>query len=168
VCALGLGHCLVGRSHECDDPEWVKRLPAVSRPTFDIGGSSKDVDERVRARLAAGEPLYEVDEELLLSLAPDVLITQSHCEVCAVSPADIAHGVRATLERKAVVSLSAGTLDGVLAGFLEVARVIGKADEGCALVDAIIARLAALEAKTKPLPRRRVVCLEWVEPVFAM
>jgi len=168
VCALGLGHCLVGRSHECDDPEWVKRLPAVSRPTFDIGGSSKDVDERVRARLAAGEPLYEVDEALLLSLAPDVLITQSHCEVCAVSPGDIAHGVRATLERKAVVSLSAGTLDGVLAGFLEVARVIGKADEGCALVDAIIARLAALEAKTKTLPRRRVVCLEWAEPIFAM
>src|ERR1041385_499904 len=168
VCALGLGNRLVGRSHECDDPEWVKALPAVSRPTFDITGSSKDVDARVRERLAAGAPLYEVDEALLAELAPDVLITQSHCEVCAVSPGDFAHGVRAKLERKSVVSLSAGTLDGVLAGFGDVAKVVGRAAEGAALVSSIRARIDAVQRTTRALPKPRVVCLEWVEPAFAM
>ena len=62
VCALGLGERLVARSHECDFPAWIKRLPAVSRPTFDIGGTSADIDGRVRERLRAGAPLYEVDD----------------------------------------------------------------------------------------------------------
>jgi iron complex transport system substrate-binding protein len=168
VCALGLGDHLVGRSHECDDPEWVKTLPAVSKPAFDITGSSGDVDARVRARFAAGEPLYEVDEELLTRLAPDVLLTQSHCEVCAVSPGDFAHGVRAKLERKAVVSMSASNLDGILASFEEVATVLGRPEAGAALVGSIRKCLDALRAKTKPLSAPRVACLEWVDPVFPM
>src|SRR6185295_6311312 len=87
VCALGAGDELVGRSHECDDPPWVtERLPALSHPTFDVTGTSADIDARVRAKLRAGEPLYEVDEARLLALEPDLVITQSHCEVCAVSP----------------------------------------------------------------------------------
>src|SRR5271154_505301 len=114
VCALGLGDSLVGRSHECDSPEWVKRLPALSRPAFDVSGSSRDIDERVRARLAAGQPLYEIDENLLAALAPDILITQTHCEVCAVSPADLAHGAVAKLTREKVVALRTGTLEGIL------------------------------------------------------
>lgn len=168
VCALGLGDHLVGRSHECDDPEWVKKLPAVSRPTFDITGTSAEVDARVRTLFAAGEPLYEVDEELLTKLAPDVLLTQSQCEVCAVSPGDLAHGVRAKLERKAVVSMSASDLDGILDSFEEVAKVLRHADAGGVLVRSIRERLQVLKAKTTALPHPRVVCLEWVDPVFAM
>ncbi len=61
VCALGAGDRLVGRSHECDHPEWVRRLPSLSRPTFEIGGSSLETDRVVRERLASGQPLYEVD-----------------------------------------------------------------------------------------------------------
>jgi iron complex transport system substrate-binding protein len=168
VCALGLGDNLVGRSHECDDPEWVKKLPAVSKPAFDITGSSGEVDARVRARFAAGQPLYEVDEELLAKLAPDVLLTQSHCEVCAVSPGDFAHGVRAKLERKAVVSMSASDLDGILQSFEEVAKVVGRADAGAGLVQSIRERLRALRAKTEALRPVRVACLEWADPVFPM
>src|SRR5256885_550238 len=62
VCALGAGDQLVGRSHECDHPTWVTRLPALSRPTFDIAGSSDEIDRRVREKLRAGEPLYAIDE----------------------------------------------------------------------------------------------------------
>jgi len=105
VCALGLGERLVARSHECDFPAWVKRLPAVSRPTFDVAGTSADIDERVRQRLRAGLPLYEIDEALLASLAPDVIVTQTHCEVCAVSPSDLAHGAQPKLERRQLVAL---------------------------------------------------------------
>jgi iron complex transport system substrate-binding protein len=196
VCALGLGERLVARSHECDFPAWVKRLPAVSHPTFDVAGTSADIDARVRERLRAGLPLYEVDEALLASLAPDVIVTQTHCEVCAVSPGDLStwapqrvpapprggsggeaaraptrsHGAPAKLERRQVVALDTGTIDGILTGFESVARVLGAADAGRALVAGIRARLAALAERTRALPRPwpTVACLEWTEPLFAM
>lgn len=168
VCALGLGDRLVGRSHECDHPAWVTRLPAVSEPTFDITGSSRDIDERVRERLRAGTPLYEIDEARLASLAPDIVITQTHCEVCAVSPADLTHGGAPHLVREQVVALRTGTLDGILEGFLEVARVLGRPSEGAALVAHLRERTSDLAARTSGLPRRRIACLEWIDPVFAM
>lgn len=168
VCALGLGDRLVGRSHECDYPAWVTSLPAVSRPTFDITGSSSDIDDRVRQRLQAREPLYEIDEARLRSLAPDVVITQTHCEVCAVSPADLAHGAGPSLVREQVVALRTGTLEGILEGFLDVARVLGRPREGEELVAALRERMADLARRAGALEPRSVVCLEWIEPVFAM
>jgi iron complex transport system substrate-binding protein len=169
VCALGLGERLVARSHECDFPAWVKRLPAVSRPTFDIHGSSAAIDARVRERLRAGAPLYEIDEALLTSLAPDVIVTQTHCEVCAVSPSDLAHGTP-RLERRQVVALDTGTVDGILDGFRAVAGVLGATEAGHALVAGIRARLAVLAERTRalPAPRPTVGCLEWIDPLFAM
>jgi iron complex transport system substrate-binding protein len=170
VCALGAGARLVGRSHECDFPPWVRRLPAVSRPTFDIGGSSRDIDARVRARLAAGEPLYEVDEQLLADLAPGVVITQTQCEVCAVTPADLAHARPGKLLRQQAVALRGGSIDGILDGFITVADLIGLPTEGRVLVSGIRARMAALAEAARALgrPRPSVVCLEWIDPVFPM
>jgi len=97
-------------------PSGSSAFPCAAAPTFDITASSREIDALVRQRLRAGEPLYRVDEALLLDLAPDVLITQTHCEVCAVSPKDVARGGSATLCRKQVVALNAGTLDGILDG----------------------------------------------------
>jgi iron complex transport system substrate-binding protein len=169
VCELGLGDRLVGRSHECDYPEWVKRLPVVSRPTFDITGSSGEVDALVRERLKSGAPLYEVDEALLAELAPDVLITQTHCEVCAVSPADLVHQASPPrLARQQVVALSAGTLEGIWDGFVEVAKVLGVEETGRALVARLRERAARLAERTRALAKPSVVCLEWVDPIFAM
>jgi iron complex transport system substrate-binding protein len=171
VCALGVGDQLVGRSHECDDPPWVKALPALSEPTFDVSGSSGEIDRLVRARLRAGQPLYRVDEERLARLAPDVVITQTHCEVCAVSPGDLAHvaaGAAPALRRQQVVALSAGTLAGILDGFRGVAEVLG-AQQACErLIAGIEARLAAVAARVAPLRRPSVVCLEWIDPIFCM
>jgi iron complex transport system substrate-binding protein len=169
VCALGAGDRLVGRSHECDHPAWVKRLPAVSRPTFDIGGSSRDIDQRVRERLRAKLPLYEVDEAAIVALAPDVLITQTHCEVCAVSPADLAHGAAApALVRKQVIALRTGTLEAILGGFVDVARVLGLEAAGENLVAGLREKMAAVARATAGLPRVSVACLEWLDPVFPM
>lgn len=194
VAALGLGDRLVGRSHECDHPAWVKRLPVLSRPAFDIHGTSAEIDWRVRERLHAGLPLYEIDEAQLAALAPDIIITQTHCEVCAVSPADLqpcelsegsqplprrtalgeaeprppTHGTAARLERHQVVALATGTVDGILDGFARVAEVLGAAEAGRALVADIRARLAAVSALTRPLRRPRVACLEWIDPLFEM
>jgi len=164
VCELGAGDDLVGRSHECDHPEWVRRLPSVSRPTFDIGGSSADIDRRVREKLAAGAPLYEVDEEALAALAPEVLLTQTHCEVCAVTPGNVAPG----LCRRPVATLRTGTLQGILDGFVEVARVLGVEEKGMALARRCHATVEAVRDRTRSLPRPRVACLEWIDPVFAM
>jgi iron complex transport system substrate-binding protein len=168
VCALGAGDRLVGRSHECDTPEWVKRLPACSAPTFDITGSSREIDALVRQRLQSGEPLYRVDEALLVELAPDVLITQSHCEVCAVSPRDVARAEPASLCRKQVVDMSAGTLEGILEGFLQVSGVLEVADAGEALVSELRSRVTAIADRTRRLDPVTIACLEWIDPVFNM
>ncbi len=161
VCALGAGGQLVARSHECDHPSWVTRLPCVSRPTFDIAGTSAEIDALVRGKLAAGEPLYEVDEAKLAELRPEVVITQTHCEVCAVTPGNFC-------AREQVVALRTGSLAGVHDGFAAVARVIERAREGEELVRAIRTRLAELARQLAGAPRPRVACLEWIEPVFHM
>jgi iron complex transport system substrate-binding protein len=173
TCALGAGEQLVGRSHECDYPEWVKELPVVSEPTFDVSGSSGEIDRLVRARLRAGLPLYRVDEERLARLAPDVLITQTHCEVCAVSPGDLAHGgggaeAAPALRRQQVVALAAGTLSGILDGFRGVAAVLDRREAGARLIAGIEDQLAAVGARVATLRRPSVVCLEWIDPIFCM
>jgi iron complex transport system substrate-binding protein len=163
VCELGAGDELVARSHECDHPAWVTRLPCVSQPTFDITGSSAAIDALVRERLAAGQPLYRVDEAKLVELRPDILITQTHCEVCAVSPSDLGGD---ELCRKQVVALRAGTLDGILDGFRDVAAVIHR--DPTPLIERITARLADVERRTNGRRRPTIVCLEWIEPIFNM
>jgi iron complex transport system substrate-binding protein len=168
VCALGAGDELVARSHECDHPAWVRRLPALSRPTFDVTGASAAIDALVRAKLRAGAPLYEVDEAALAALVPDVVITQTHCEVCAVGPAALDGPCAPALRRERVVSLRGGTLDGILEDFRAVAGVLGRASAGEALCARLHAQREAWRARAAGLPHPTVVCLEWIEPPFAM
>src|SRR3989442_1879814 len=89
VCGVGAADMPMGRSHECDNPPWVRKLPSCPRPAFDVSGSSGAIDAEVRRRIKSGEPLYHVDAELIRELQPDLLITQEHCEVCAVTPGDV-------------------------------------------------------------------------------
>ena len=165
VAALGAGDQLVGRSHECDHPPWVTRLPALSRPTFDIGGSSAEVDARVRAKVRAGEPLYQVDEAALAALDPDVVITQTHCEVCAVGPEALGSGPR---PRQRVATFRGATLEGVLADFQAVAAAIGRPEAGAQLVARLRAEMDGWRRRTEGLARPRVLCLEWIDPPFSM
>jgi iron complex transport system substrate-binding protein len=165
ICTLGAGDELVGRSHECDDPSWVKRLPSVSAPTFDIAGSSREIDARVREKLRAGLPLYSIDESLLVHLAPDILITQTHCEVCAVAPGNLSGE---TLCRQQVVELRAGTLGGILGDFLKVGQVVDRTDAAEELVARLRTTASALREKTRHVARKTVACLEWVDPIFCM
>lgn len=168
VCELGAGDWLVGRSHECDHPAWVKRLPQLSRPTFPVDGTSAEIDRLVRSRLAAQAPLYDVDEAQLTALAPDLIITQTHCEVCAVSPAELAHGGRQTLIRTPVVSLQAGTLSGILGDFQRLGDLLDRGAQARALVERINAEQRAVSERVSGTDRVRVACLEWIEPLFFM
>ena len=166
VCALGAGDALVGRSHECDNPEWVRDLPACTRPAFNVTGSSRDIDAEVRRRVKANEPLYDVDADLINKLTPDLLITQVHCDVCAVTPNDVARAGCAVLTRQ-VVSLSAGTVAGIYDGIRTVAHALDRSEAGEDLIADMQARIDAVTALVRGRPVPTIVLLEWTDPMFA-
>src|SRR5215471_1675372 len=169
VCALGRGDSLVGRSHECNEPSWVTSLPPLSRPTFDARGTSAEIDRLVRQKLRAGQPLYALDHARLRELEPDIVITQVHCEVCAVSPTNLdpAHGWP-ELRGLRTVSMRGGSLEGILQDFQTVAAAIGSADAGDRLIASIRAGLGRWVELLAGAKRPTVVCLEWTDPIFPM
>lgn len=167
VCALGAGEMLVGRSHECDNPDWVRRLPACSTPAFDISVSSGEIDAEVRRRLRSGEPLYHIHAELIRELRADLLITQSHCEVCAVTPGDIERS-GACLPAARQVALSASSLEDIFLGILRIGEALGLEDRAKAVVQRERQRLDNVRIKVARSPRPTVVMLEWADPIFAM
>lgn len=167
VCALGAGDMLVGRSHECDNPDWVRSLPSCSSPAFDVSGSSREIDAEVRRRMHAGEPLYVIHTDLITALQPDVVIAQTHCEVCAVTPNDVQRD-GACLDPRQMVALSAFSLDDISGSILAVAERLGLAERGRAVVAAERARLDAVRAATAHRPRPDVALLEWTDPLFVM
>jgi iron complex transport system substrate-binding protein len=167
VCALGAGESLVGRSHECDNPAWVRSLPACSEPTFDIAVSSREIDAEVNRRIRSGEPLYRIHTELIRELAPDLVIAQSHCEVCAVTPGDVERS-GCEFPLGTVLGLAAGSVDEVFESIAEIARAIDKEETGRAVMQCERRRLAVVWEKTANRRRPSVVMLEWADPVFAM
>jgi iron complex transport system substrate-binding protein len=167
VCALGAGEMLVGRSHECDNPSWVRQLPACSEPAFDVSVSSGEIDAEVRRRLRAGEPLYTVHGDLIADLRPDLVISQEHCEVCAVTPADIERGGACALNAEQL-TVSASSLEGIFDSMVAIACALGLDDRGHALVARERQRLKAVSDRTSGFRRPTVVMLEWTDPIFAM
>jgi iron complex transport system substrate-binding protein len=167
VCALGAGEMLVGRSHECDNPDWVRSLPACSSPAFDIAVSSGEIDAEVRRRLRSGEPLYHIHGELIRELHADVLITQSHCEVCAVTPGEVERS-GACLPAAQQVALSASNLHEVFQGILQIGQALGLEDRAEAVVGGERERLDKVREKVSRFRRPTVVMLEWTDPLFAM
>jgi iron complex transport system substrate-binding protein len=167
VCALGAGETLVGRSHECDNPAWVRRLPACSQPAFDTSVSSVEIDTEVRRRLRSGEPLYHLDAALIGELRPDLVITQAHCEVCAVTPADVERSGACAVSVDQL-ALSASSVEGIFDCILQVADRLGLGERGTALVEQERRRLETVRQETARFRRPTVVMLEWTDPVFAM
>lgn len=167
VCALGADEMLVGRSHECDNPAWVRQLPACSDPAFDISVSSGEIDAEVRRRLRTGEPLYHLNSELIQSLRPDLLITQDHCEVCAVTPGDVERSAGCAVAAQQL-ALSASSLNDIFGSILRVAQAIGLEEKGKAVVRREQERLENVRKEAARVPRKTVVLLEWTDPLFAM
>ena len=165
VCALGAGDALVGRSHECDNPAWVRRLPSCTQPAFDISMSSADIDAEVRRRTRCGEPLYHIDAELIGTLDPDMVIAQVHCDVCAVTPRDLERAGGAP-RAACVVSLSAGTVAGIYRDITQVGQAIARGSEATALVTDMQRRIDAVTAAVAGGRQPTVVVIEWTDPVF--
>src|SRR6185312_10808805 len=140
VCALGAGEMLVGRSHECDNPEWVRALPACSEPAFDITGSSGSIDAEVRRRIRAGEELYRIDVEKIAALEPDLVIAQTHCDVCAVTP----EGVTRAGSTVPMLRLSAFTVEEIFESVGQVAARLELAARGAEVIRMERERLRAV------------------------
>jgi iron complex transport system substrate-binding protein len=167
VCALGAGEMLVGRSHECDNPEWVRRLPSCSEPAFDVSVSSREVDAEVRRRVRSGEPLYYLHAELIDGLRPDLLITQEHCDVCAVTPRDVEQSQACTRATQQL-ALSASSLDDIFLSIMRISQAVGLEEKGRAVVRREQKRLDRVRQESAGSIRRTVMVLEWTDPLFAM
>jgi iron complex transport system substrate-binding protein len=168
VCAVGLRDALVGRSHECDFPPGVERLPALCAPKVAIDAPSGAIDREVRRLVADGLSVYRVDAEALRALAPDVIVTQTQCEICAVSEADVAAATCDWAGRDVrILSLAPARLDDVLADVERVGAALGVEARGRAVATDLRARLAALAARTRALARPSLACIEWLDPLMA-
>jgi iron complex transport system substrate-binding protein len=166
VCALGAGDDLVGRSHECDNPLWVRRLPCCSRPAFDVEISSGEIDAEVRRRLRAGEPLFFVDHERIRDLRPDLIIAQAHCDVCAVTPRDVERVGQTPACR--TVSLQASSISGIMEDIARVAEAIDRNVAGHRLIADLKRRIDHVRQAVSHHRRPTVIVLEWTDPIFAM
>lgn len=168
VCALGRGDWLVGRSHECDYPPAVTRLPALTAPKFKVEGSSGEIDRRVREIVRDGLSVYRVDADALSALSPDLIVTQDHCDVCAVSLRDVEEAVcRWTDRRVEILSLRPDCLADAYADIGRVARALAAEAQGVRLVGGMERRLQALAVQPARRRRPRVAFIEWVEPLMA-
>jgi iron complex transport system substrate-binding protein len=161
VCALGLRERLLARSHECDHPADVLALPALTRARVDSSLPSDELDAQVREIVARRLPLYMLDEARLAALAPEVVVTQEACEVCAISYDQVVGSLRRTAARARVVSLQPSRLDQVLDDVQAVAAACGVPARGEALRAELRARLSRIP---RPAVRPRMAVVEWLGP----
>jgi len=166
VCALGARRWLVGVSHECDYPADIRGLPRVTRTTLQASGSSAEIDAAVAQASRAGEPAITVERELLQQLAPDVVIGQAVCDVCAVGMADLAGAVAGLTAQPVTVTLHAHTLTGVFDDIRRVGAALDLAAEAEEPIAGLQSRLQRLAPKSSGRPRPRVLVLEWLDPPY--
>ena len=169
VHALGLGEFQVGRSHECDYPSRVTSLPVCTRPAIAVNGSSADIDWSVKNRLANALSLYEIDSDLIASLRPTHVITQTQCEVCAVSLKDVELAFQQRTSSNAqVISLSPYVLGDLWRDIESVASACDHSEAGTRLVKQLQREVSDIGARAeRACGRPTVAAIEWLEPLMA-
>ena len=169
VCALGFERQLVGRSHECDYPPSVAGLPVCSASKVAIAAASRDIDDQVRGIVADGLSVYRVDAAVLDRLAPTVIVTQTQCEVCAVSLKDVEAAVCEIVgSQPRIVSLEPMSLGDIWNDVRAVAAALGDPQRGDDLVARLVDRLAAVRAAVRSAPTRpSIACIEWIDPLMS-
>lgn len=168
ICALGLEKNLVGRSHECDFPASVKQLPVCTEANFPDGLSSADIDVKVKEILADALSVYTVKREQIKTLAPDVVVTQAQCEVCAVSLKDVEEALENYLDKQAqIISLQSNSLDDIFNDIVTVANVLNVPAAGAELLESLQERVDIIKHKLKFIDSKpTVACIEWLEPIM--
>jgi iron complex transport system substrate-binding protein len=168
ACALGLGHRVLGVTHECDYPPEINGKPVVIRgvlPTDSMTGP--EIDAAVSQRLRDGLSLYQVDEALMRDIAPDLILTQDLCQVCAPSGNEVSVLLKVLPNTPRVLWLTPKSLEEIFDNLRELGQATDRSLEAEALIACGRARLAAVEETTRALSHRpRVFCMEWISPVY--
>lgn len=167
--AIGAGDSVVGVTHECDFPADAATKPKLIRPRVDPLAPPAELDRQVRELVERGESIYAVDAELLTSLAPDLIVTQDLCHVCAASPEDLASALSRLPRERAprVLTFTPRRLADVWAGIREIGEAVGCASQAQALASELEQSVAAIESAMAGVAARpRVLCMEWFDPPY--
>jgi iron complex transport system substrate-binding protein len=165
--ALGLGDSVVGVTHECDYPRAAAKKPPLIRPRVDPHAPPADVDRQVRELVHRGESIYAVDADLLASLAPDLIVTQDLCHVCAASPDDLATALTRLPKQPRVLTLTPHSLEDVWQDIVRAGEATGTTLAAARLAAELKAKVQAIESAVKTAALRpRVLCLEWLDPYY--
>jgi iron complex transport system substrate-binding protein len=167
LCALGLRDSVVAVTHECDYPEGIELLPHLTRSVIPEDLSPAEIDAAVREHTGKGEALYELDENLLHELEPDLIVTQALCEVCAVSFDDVRAVADRLPSKPNVVALDPSTLGEVMGDIRTLAQATDQKDAGVELVRQLAERIDRVKLAVHGADSRpRVLALEWLDPPF--
>jgi iron complex transport system substrate-binding protein len=164
--ALGLGPDLVAVTHECDYPPPARELPKVTRDVLPAGLDAAQIDAAVKERTLAGESIYELDADVLYDLAPDLIVTQALCSVCAVSYDDVRVIADEIPSRPQVISLDPHTVGEVLGDARTLAQATDRKDVAVDLIGSASARIDRIRVAVRNARRPRVAALEWLDPPF--
>src|SRR5205085_10151248 len=169
VCALGFEPQLVGRSHVCDYPPSVKRLPQLTAPKLNVAATSGEIDRQVKQLVQEALSVYRVDAAALERLQPTHIITQTQCEVCAVSLKDVEAAICEIVStRPQIVSLEPNALDDVWKDIHRVAVALDAEARGNRLIANLRQRMESIRERIGSIAHRpSVACIEWIEPLMA-
>jgi iron complex transport system substrate-binding protein len=167
IYALGLEDNLVAVTHECDYPPEALTKPRVTRSEIAPEMSSAEIDFRVRQQLTDVGTLYSLDVPLLEELAPDIIFTQQLCTVCAVAYENVYRIAQQLSSEPQVINLEPNSLDGIFQNILDVGNVFGVRQKARKLVDVLRERVARVKERTATVKKRKVLCLEWLDPPFS-
>jgi iron complex transport system substrate-binding protein len=164
--ALGLGDKVVAVTHECDYPAAARSLPQLTRTVLPSGLGAAEIDRAVKARVAEGQALYELNEELLAELAPDLIVTQAVCAVCAVSYEDVLEVAARLPSEPRVLQQDPSTLGEMLEDVIRLGEAAGIPQQAHELRGELEGRLATVRAAVAGAALPRVIALEWLDPPY--
>jgi iron complex transport system substrate-binding protein len=164
--ALDLGDQVIAVTHECDHPSEVLDLPHITRDALPKGLSAAEIDAAVRERAAAGQAIYELDEDALSTLEPDLIVTQALCPVCAVSYEDVAKLASTLPSKPRVIALDPKTLGETLGDVRTLAQATERRERAIELTNEITGRIDRVKLAVRGAPRPRVAAMEWLDPVY--
>jgi iron complex transport system substrate-binding protein len=164
--ALGLGEEIVGVTHECDYPEAAREIQPVTYDVLPAGLSAAQIDAAVRERSEQGDSIYELDEELVRELEPDLIVTQALCHVCAVSHDEVQAFAVTLAKPPRVLALDPKTYGETLGDVRTIAQATGAKDAALDLIARTARRADIIRLAVRDCERPRVAALEWLDPVF--